>query len=691
MAQSIEESLLEAIKKDDLKSFDKLTEARLNLRLGRFPVLSLAYLYKSEKIISAHEQMLLKFTSWEEVAEPAAISEKFTRKAGKCLRLYFDEIVSPPEMLLILDRTRQLKRIYPLAKPTSAVKGRLKSIYSIKYGLNVKFENDTIILDKRPLSYREKKNIATACLCSFLAVAVAVGAPVTAVALIPEPVAGEVTKLSQIDFNSRKEYTLKRDISLPENFEIEKFNCTINGGGNKLTVGKNVNLGVLNGSLTDVIINSSGRVFTAVSETAVISSVAVNVNADFTVNANSSFFVGTNSGTIEGVTVNVGGTLNAFAPEAESAQDLFIGGIALVNAYKNSYNYGKIKNCTVNYSDFSLAGETSVNAAIGGIVGTNNGAISGCSVTGNVAADTLDVAGVAIINNGLLSDNKNEANLLQNSAIDEWSPNVGGIVLENWSVIEYCENAGKLSAVSSFENAEATVKPVVIAAGIACLDKGRIVSCVNGGELIAKGCSSAFVGGIAARSYSTTTNCLSRGNISCTADGARVGGIIGFSFVDYYGEAGTAVNCISDCKIEVNATGEEQPFVGGIIGLIQEGSFQGVEEVSYFCGRVNNCYFTGEIVNNVGYSGNIVGVCGANVYEVNSYYYLGKEYIIFENNFYTANLTAFGATVATDGKDDKFTSVEDKGATLSSSEEIINSEGYQNILKEIEKKNEVTS
>ena len=42
-----ENKLLDAIKKDDLKSFDMLmpTNADLNLCYGRFPILSLLYLY----------------------------------------------------------------------------------------------------------------------------------------------------------------------------------------------------------------------------------------------------------------------------------------------------------------------------------------------------------------------------------------------------------------------------------------------------------------------------------------------------------------------------------------------------------------------------------------------------------------------------------------------------------------------
>ena len=57
MAQSIEDNLLQVIKKDDIKEFDALMEKAQcgAYRLGRFPVLSLLNLYKTRKIISAYE------------------------------------------------------------------------------------------------------------------------------------------------------------------------------------------------------------------------------------------------------------------------------------------------------------------------------------------------------------------------------------------------------------------------------------------------------------------------------------------------------------------------------------------------------------------------------------------------------------------------------------------------------------
>ncbi len=691
MAQSIENSLLEAVKKDDIKAFDGLGEKARSgaYRLGRFPVLSLLYLYKSKKILSAYEDKFIKTTDFEELGEPAVISSEFSAKAGKCLRLYFNETVTPLEMLLILDKIRRLKRVYPLAKPSQSVRLRLQSIYFLKYSLGVRFEGNEIILDRRPLTCREKKNIATACLCTFLAVTVAVGVPVTAVSLIPKPVEGEVTKLSDIDFASRKQYTLKRDISVPENFSVGKVNCKIIGGGNKLIFGKGASFGEFNGTISDVLIESCGDpIFTVVSENATVKSVTVNVSASLSAAESTAFFALANYGTVEGVTVNVSGSLSAVA----GSDGVTVGGLVLSNAYKYDLNTGKavfgtVKNCTVNYSVFTLEGEAGANGALGGVAGENNGELIGCTVSGEITADTVDLAGICVSNGGLLSRNINGTDLIQTSASADWSPNVCGIVYENTGVVEYCENTGKVYAISTFEKTEENDAPACYSAGICGVNLsgfnyyGQIAFCRNGGEVTAQGNGTAFAGGISARSYALIYNCVSDGDITVKAESICAGGILGYSIVYSFGTAGTVQSCISGGRLSVTASGEDPSFVGGITGLVQEYSVQG----KYFGGSVTGCYFTGESFAEGVYYGNIVGACGANIYENNSYTYGDKEYDIFKDNYYTVNsYKAFGTTAETgEDENDIFTPVEDKGASAVDEGEIEKLEGYLGILKKL--------
>ena len=765
---TIEESLLQAIKKDDIKAFDALMERTQGgaYRLGRFPLLSLLYLYKSRKILSEHEERFLKVTSFEELKEPIELSKKFSSKAGKCLRLYLSEIVSPIEMLLILDRSNHLKKVFPMTKPSSAVKGRLRSIYYIKYSLGMKFVGDDIILDKRPFTYREKKRIATICLCAVLALVIAIGVPVTTVSLMPKHIDGEVTKLSHIDFESDNVYTLKKDIVIPENFSVAKVNCAIVGEGNKLTFEKGAKFGEFNGKMSDLTIESSGEpIITSVFENATIENIVVNVNADITATDGTAFVAMNNYGTIDGVTVNVSGKMIA---TSTSNEDSF-GGLVQNNNYKDNLatqtRYrGVIKNCAVNYSNLNLVGAASANASFGGVAGINNGYLQDCKVTGEIVADTFDIAGICSVNNGALSGNVNEANLSQTSADSGWNPIACGIVITNAYAVENCENKGNISAKSNCEqideqegaasasgiaylNRSSSVTPYIknsansgnvncqaynrltYAAGVCISSSGAIESCKNLGDVSVKsgngydayaggitsltygdiykaenngsisaiGSGEAYIGGISAYSCSWISNCKSSGDIKVTADKVYAGGIFGFGDVisnGYYVYWGAADSCISENTIGVSMIGDTPAYVGGIVGYIKEQGFEQLvygddgrpiigedgnyqRETIYLGGCVSDCYFIGKYASEVAYFGNIVGVCGANLYQSNSYTSGGTEYHNFEGNYYLTNShKAFGATVTDDGD---YASVEDKGATSATIEDIRNLEKYKSI------------
>jgi len=684
MAQSIEDSLLQAIKKDDLKAFDALAEeSRLRLnksgaisvgkgdaksaetvlpkdsvmayRLGRFPILSLLYLYKSRWIIAKYEEKLLQLAYFEELKEPVEISKKFAGKAGKCLRLYFDEIVSPLEMLLILDDTSRLKRLFPMAKPSSGVKGRLKAIYSIKYSLNVKFEGNSIVLDRRPLSYREKRKLFTICLSALLIVAIVVGVPVTTVSLIPKPIEGEVYELSQIDFNSSKQYTLKNDITIPEGYSCEKISCEIVGGGKKLIVKEGASLGELNGKLSGLTIESSGEpIFTSITEYAEIKNSTLNVKADISTDDSTALFALTNYGTIDGLTVNVSGKINAVAPEVEPDDDEVVehtvGGIIWKNDYKynasfeNGYVWGVIQNCSVNYSNFELSGETGANAEFAGITAINNGTVRDCTVGGKITSDTFDVAGACIENNRLLSNVVNNADISQSSSDTDWNPIVAGIVINNAYAVDSCKNAGKILSVSTcgeFEVQENT-DPSAAAAGIAHISRGTqttayLKDCENSGEIevsaiyrtvyaaglcvsssgpIEAGKNAAsvsakgndkivYAGGITALSYGSINKSENKGNISGAGNGsAYVGGISAYAF-------SMISNCVSSGNISVSAKADENKNVcaGGILGY----SDVAVDSLGFvYFGFVEQSMFDGRLsVTNSGgtpaFVGGIVG------------------------------------------------------------------------------------
>ena len=636
MAQPIEELLLEAIEKDDIKAFgEMMKESKCGgYRLGRFPVLSLMYLCKSRKIIAKYEADFIKITSWEELREPASVANRFSESAGKCLRLYLSETVSPLEMLLILDDTKRLRRVYPLTKASSGVKERLKTIYQVKHSLEIKYEGSQIILDRRPLNRGEKKKIITICLCSVLAAAVAVAVPVTAVSLAPNRAAGEVTKLRHIKFGGQKTYTLIKDITVPANYNVEKMNCTIVGNGHKLIFERGARIGELNGKLQDAEIISYGSpLFTAVTEKAEISGVTVNATVDATVNEGSAFIAVNNYGTINNVTLNVSGKVTVVKKDS----DVTLGGMVLNNHVKyNAFSqarYGIIENCTVTYSGFSLEGEASANGLFAGIVGTNGGIVKDSTVKGSIVSDTVDLAGVCHVNNYGITGVVNEATLYQTSSSDGWSPIVCGIAVENNYVVEYSENRGAVSAKSTCGKVEET--PTVTTAGIVYKNEVKIEGCKNSGTIFAEGSGSITAAGIFGVSYGTALSLENVGAVSAVGDEIYSGGICSSN-------QGTLQECRNSGAISANGSGEV--YVGGIASVmygyiyksLNEGAISAVGAEAYvggisaYCGaQILNCIAVGDIsvVTTKAYVGGIYGF--SRVYQSGMYIPSGSaEYCI---------------------------------------------------------------
>ena len=730
MAQIIEENLLETIVKDDLKEFNNLMESAPcgSYRLGRFPVLSVLYLYNSRKILAVYEEKFIKTTTWEELREPASVAKAFSDRAGKCLRLYLNEVVSPLEMLLILDKNKRLKRVYPLTKASTAVKDRLQSIYSVKYSLNVEYKGNDIILDRRPLSRREKKKIAAICISSVLAVAIAVATPVTVLTLNPPLAKGEVKKIEQIDFNETTEYKLRNDITVPASYSGKKMKCSINGNGKKIVFEKGATVGEFSGKITDAeIVTDGSPVFSSLAAGAEISNVTFNVTADIETREGTALIALTSYGLIDGVTVNVTGKVAALTPdgvteESGSFTELTFGGMVLKNLFK--YNdrgnpvYGIIRNSTINYSNFTLEGETLANGVFAGIVGINSGAVGKCTVSGAATSDTFDLAGACSTNNGLLEEIINEADFSQTTSSDSWNPVVCGIVVENNDTVRYCENRGTLVSKSTCGQEElATVVSVagiarynggevaycknggavtaegtcdIYAGGIAVDNVGQIGGCINGGAITVEGESEASVGGIVANNGNGVFYSVESGDISVKADKAYVGGIAGINNI--VGQSlfsitlGYCSYCISEGNISVIA-GDGNSRVGGIAGYIPQSSVvDGSNEdkvLGYIGGGASNCFFSGSISSNKGYRGSIAGVCGENLYYGTEPYY--TNLVNFENNYHDNSIQAVGSLSTFDGdKKEEFKAAGECGwITVMTKEKMEQTEEYKLIWSTI--------
>lgn len=656
------ERLLQAIKNDDVKEFEScmgFTHCG-TIRLGRFPTLSVMYMYDANKLLRAYEKSFLKSGTWQDIGEPMELSAKFRSIAGKCLRLYLTETVSPAEMLLLLNRNYKLQKVFPQSRAAAPVRQRLKDIYFIRWGLRAEFVRNKIILQRRPMTRVEKLRWFTGAVCVLLCVAMVVSMPFVINVFSPFIADGQgvvnVNKWEQIKFGSNKAYALTKDVTVKADYFVKELNCVLRGNGHTVTVEGNGVFGDINGKLSDIVFNTNGSpVAQSITDSAEVDGVTVNATVNVSANKAMGFLANNNYGIITNVVVNATGRLAALEQEVnedeqEQVNSYNCGGIV-------AFNGATINDCTVNFNNFSLQGQLSADAAFGGIAGKNDDSIEGCKTSGVISANTFDVAGICVENNRWISTCTNAANITQQTELTGWNPLAAGVVINNFLVVDQCENTGSISSVSTAP-ALSEGTPCAYAAGIAyqsvghgslayvqfCTNSGDISAsaqhinanaagicnssngyisvCVNSGKVNAKCAILAEVAGIVGVSYGYAYHSVNRGQIVAESQQeARVGGIVGTSYLE-------TVECYSAGNIEVTG---DVCFVGGILGY----SMYYIAVNALYCGLVESSIAECEITvtstapNKRSAVGGIVG-CMQNVY-VESHYiggHVGESFFI---------------------------------------------------------------
>ena len=683
--------LLKALQKDNVKEFKScMDESNCGtLRLGRFPVLSVMYMYKCRRLLRIYEKTFLRYNSWRDVGEPLDLAAKFRAVAGKCLRLYLNETVSPIEMLLLLDRNLKVKKVFPQLRVVPPVKQRLKEIYYIRWGLSAEFVRDTIVLDRRPLTRAEKLHWATCAMCVALCVAIFVSTPFVVNVFQPFIADGQgvihVSRWQQINFASDKTYALKQDVTAPSNFFAEEVNCTLYGNGHTVTVTGNGLFGKLNGTLSDVVFNTNGQTLVDTVQLKLskdkktvldsVSNVTVNAAVNMQVDKSCAFFANNNYGLINKVTLNVNGSLSATV--TDDTDQFRCGGIV-------GTNYATLADCTANYNNFTLAGQLTADASFGGIVGLNEWVVRGCVTSGAIFANTFDLAGICAENNYGILDCTNTANLTQQTNDFGWSPIAAGIVIINNYGVETCVNTGAISCALDAELSADIEGPSVEAAGIMGRAYGYASGCLNTGTILATSTGNAHVGGIAASSCIWIAQCMSTGKLQVTGSVCYVGGILGYAF----GATDTAGNlffssvqqCVSggELKVTLNDVSGSFAAVGGVVGYMEE---KVATNGAYQSGKITQCYFTGALQTPAGaYVGAVAGVVGNNVYLASS---PNNE----NSNFYAnAYLDGCGASLAFGAalQNDSYQTVADVGATVATVESLADDTTYQKLLQMFE-------
>lgn len=543
--------ILDIIKKDDIKEFDRLIFKKKNLRLGRFPLLSIAYLYGSQGIYSRFQGKLLspEFTNYNSILEePVALYDDFKKVAGKCLRFYLEDVVEPVEMLAIMGKSELLQKIWIYAPKTQRTLQNIKNIYSIIHNESIEISEDAITLPKIKGSKDQFKGyiyagfihlaIVLSCLAIVFVYLVSFGVGTT---VFPYKSTNNFFNISNNGVAS-----IDKDLTLSKDYKPTDSSATIVGNNNVITIEKLPLINSFSGKLSDLTI------VIKLSETDITGDSAVIME---------------NNGVLENVKVVFGGSF----VEDSDIDNLYLS--ALVHE-----NNGTINNCSA-FLNISFKGNGDGNAYFSSISSINNGDIIGCSLEENsrILADTVDICGISAVNNKLIENCSSNGYLYQFSnksfeivqdgetTVYSWNPNVAGICLNNNSDIKGCSNFANIEIKS-----EATSSHSNILGGIVCSNLGNVLNCKNTGELVLNTDNyNAYVGGIVAINdrkegdygnyiLSSVSECSQNGEISVKAGKyiAFAGGIVGEN-----------LGAVSGCKGYTSFTLEgEQTFAGGILG-----------------------------------------------------------------------------------------------------------------------------
>ncbi len=711
------DELTEAIEKDDIKTFSSCMEKYPcgSFRLGRFPVLSALYLCRSKKIIKSYETQFLNIGSWQPLTEPVKLATLFRKTAGKCLRLYLEEVVTPPEMLALTEQTRKLRKVFNKFRLSAAAKQRIKDVYSIKYGLEVKYEDNRAYFPSRPLNKREKKIIILACAGAFILAASAVSIPFIVNEFKPyiEDENGElrVSSFEQIDFNSENSYILKNDVTLNKNFYTENLKCTIDGNGKTINFnGEKSAIGLLAGNIKNAVIKTTASVpfIDTVDIPGKIENVTVKANSDIEVSQNFGYLIYENYGTVDGVTLYAEGSIDVTRDAEDTKSDsVFIGGITASNSsytvFLNTY-YGVIQNCKAVYTDFSLSGVSNANTSFGGITGQNAGIISYSLTEGSISSDTVDAAGICATNQYYIRSCENKASVAQISHNIHWNTVCAGIALTNEGPIRYCRNYGKISSASVCDGGDSETLPYSISAGIAGNATAYIYGCTNYGLISAEATGNAFAAGICGQSYTETYYCLSEGDVSVSGEEVYAGGIAATSNATVVSNSirfGYAEYCISSCSITAKS---DKAYIGGIAGFIGNGrinytdGFGEVYQTVYYGGAIYCLSLSGFSITGGGYSGGIAGVCSIVLTDgadgsgnVNTFTFNNVTYNSFNDNVYIKSdgaKNAAGAKATITDEEITYGDGSDAGATSNSADNIVASKLYAQILENLTEKSD---
>jgi len=487
------EKLFGAVRKDDARAFSGVVDVHiqyLSVRFGRFPLLSLCYLFRSKRILKKYKKVLEEAEDYVQVDEPIEAYKAFKVVACTKLRLYPATcVIQPQSMAAIVPRkkmshkTKTILRISLASLLVVVVLGSLGGWWIKTNAAN----NAKLGTESKPIKI------------------------------------GSASALASV--KEGKYYSLSKNITLPSDFNIQTFAANLDGKG------RTINAGYARPFANEVTGTISNLTYSLGTFTKTIVS-------DF------GFLTLKNSGTITGVTVTLDAALDgSFDFAAQQSAEPLVG----VIAYEND---GDIVNCTIQGTIIAhvvdIAGIALRNNSAGKIVECKNNA--SITQTSDAFGWHPFAAGIAGINTGEIKDCVNNGNIKTDMTVSGTVTESGdfiqfafsaGIVYYNTLYNTGTETlAGRVIGCVSFGKISVRGQDFadIHSAGIAAANNGIVTNNGSFGEVSATGGMQTYVfigGTVGFTSYGEITNNFSVAEIVCetqeenVAEWAFAGGIVG--------------------------------------------------------------------------------------------------------------------------------------------------------------------
>lgn len=545
-------TLLYAIKSDNLVLFSEHVKDNENIAFGRFPLLSLVYMYNAKKIAREYSDKLGRQKNYEVIAEPLEFWNTLRGRVGKKLRVYMGGglIITPLEMLALLGKDKKLKKLYNTLYVNDDIKKRIVAIYKIE-SRNVYFDSLGVHIERRVWGIKEKR---TTLAYMFMSVACAVVVASIYVVMgvvngfgvggLPYKIKNETELYKALSRGDK--YVLTKDLTLEGKGDLD-FDGVLDGNGHTIYVDSLEGVGIKRNTGTIKNLNIVYRIKSG----EISSQVGLVANK--------------NEGTISNIKVTIEDT--TITANRTQGNDCGVYGVAVENE-------GTISNIDIKINvELTALGDGE--CSLSGVAYSNSGTIKNCNIISGSSANSIecDLAGIVIYNEmgGEIIASKNYATLSQQSLQKTWSPNVAGIALSNRGTISSSINYGTLSVVSNCEDNEET--------GI------------------------AYVGGISANNYYVIDNCLNYGdiNVSTKTIVLYAGGLVGYGRYSVVDSETTLVSTVANsgvtCNINVETLDTEAyAFVGGLCGYLYGEMENCFSLASFTQGSTDTKYFVGNAV-----------------------------------------------------------------------------------------------